>query len=544
MTTHARPWLGLYPQGDTFSPRFEDGLSLFRHAVAQAPDAAALHYFDRTISYRELDRLSDAFAAALADEGIAPGDRVALYLQNVPQFVLCLVGAWKAGAVGVSINPMSRARELRLLLQDSGARVLVAQRELHAQVVREVLPDFPQLVAIATSPREFQGRDDPRVFEAPELAPPDDAADLATLLRARSGRAAGRPAADPAAAAMIVYTSGTTGVPKGAVVSHRNLAVDAELWRAYCRLRDGGAISAIAPMFHITGLVGHMAAAFACAAPMILSMRFHPDVVAEAAAEHGAEFMTGAITAFIALMNSPGVQPSQLRSVRRVYSGGAPVPAAVAAAFEQKFGLPVHNGYGLTESSSIAVGVPADARAPIDENGALSIGVPVFATDCYIAGDRGEPLPAGQPGEIMLRGPQVVGGYWQRPAETQEAFFDGFLRTGDIGYMNAAGWLFIVDRKKDMIIASGYKVWPKEVEDVLYTHPAVLEAAVVGVPDSYRGETVKAVVSLKAGSSLDAATLEAFCRERMAAYKVPRMVEFLPELPKTLTGKILRRALR
>ncbi len=539
-----RPWEKLHPEAGRFEARFDDALALFRHALASAPDGPALHYFDATLSYRQCDALSDAFAAWLVGQGVTPGDRVALYMQNLPQYVLCLVGCWKMGAVGVSINPMSRARELSVLLDDSGARVLVLQRELYAEVAREVLAGRPQVLAVTTSAREFQTRNDARIFDGVETATFHGVADLADVLH--QAPAAPLPPAQPRPedAAMIVYTSGTTGVPKGAVISHRNMAVDAELWRTFCVLRDGGPVLGIAPLFHITGLVGHVVTAFACAAPLILSMRFHPDVMAESAAEHGAEFVTGAITAYIAMMNSPGVTPEHLRSVRCLYSGGAPVPAAVAAEFERKFGLPVHAGYGLTETASIAVGVPPGARAPIDDNGALSVGIPVFATDCVIAGDDGRPVPPGETGEILLRGPQVVAGYWQRPEESAAAFHQGFLRTGDIGYMNDKGWLFVVDRKKDMIIASGYKVWPKEVEDVLYTHPAVREAAIVGVADSYRGETVKAVLSLKPGQAVAADELQAWCRERMAAYKVPRIVEFRDELPKTLTGKILRRELR
>ena len=539
-----RPWTALYPAEDSFEARFSDGLSLLRHAVQQARQQPALHYFDATLSYGELDALTDAFASFLVASGIAPGDRVALYLQNTPAFVIGLVGAWKAGAVAVTINPMSRARELRALLQDSGARLLVAHRDLYLDVVQEVLPDFEGLRVVTASARDFQSRNDPRVFDKAEPPAPENTADLLATLKAHEGRSAPPVRADADGAAMLVYTSGTTGVPKGAVITHRNVAFNADMWRAFCSMRDGRPILAVAPLFHITGSVGHLAAAFACAAPMVLAMRFHPEVMAEAAHEHQAEFAVGAITAYIAMMNAPGVKPEHLASLKQVYSGGAPVPAAVAAEFERRFGHYVHSGYGLTETSSIAVAVPPGRRAPIDTNGSLSVGIPVYGTDCYIAADDGRPLAAGEVGEILLRGPEVIREYWNKPADTAAAFHDGFLRTGDVGYLDAEGWLYIVDRKKDMIIASGYKVWPKEVEDVLYTHPAIREAAVVGVADAYRGETVKAVVSLKPGQQLDEEGLRAYCRERMAAYKVPRIVQVLPDLPKTVTGKILRRELR
>jgi long-chain acyl-CoA synthetase len=542
-----RPWLSLQPPIENglspFAPRFRDGLSLFKNAVQVAGDRPAVHYFDGTLSYSDLDRLSDAFARHLHQRGIQAGDRVALYLQNIPQYVICLVGAWKAGAIGVSVNPMNRARELRILLQDSGANVLVLQRDLHIEVARAVLREMPDVQAITTAVREYQSRNDPIVLTGEPCPQCDDTVDLVQIL-ATGGIAPSPVEANPDDPAMIVYTSGTTGVPKGAVITHANFAIDAELWRAWVGVRDGAPILAIAPLFHITGLVGHVGFAFALAAPLILSMRFHPAVAARAAQEHRAEFVVGAITAFIAMMNDPEVRPEHLASLVRVYSGGAPVPATVARAFEQRFGVPIRNCYGLTESSSLAVGVPPTADTPIDLGGAYSIGIPVFETDVVIADEAGQAVPHGTVGEILIRGPQVLSGYWARPKETEEALADGFLRTGDVGYMDAKGWLFIVDRKKDMISASGYKVWPKEVEEVIYTHPAVREVAVVGVPDGYRGETVKAVVSLKDGYSLTQGELTAFCKERMAAYKYPRLVEFVPELPKTLTGKILRRALR
>jgi len=541
-----QPWLSTYA-GDTaarFAPRYRDALSLFEDAVARAGEAPAIKYFDASLSYSDLDRISDRFAHWLIAAGIEAGDRVALFMQSIPQFVICLVGAWKAGMIAVTVNPMSRPRELRLLLQDSDARVLVTQRDLHRDVACQVLHEFPGVRAVTTSPRDLQWRTDARIFTATDLPADPGIPDLMSLLVEGDGAVASRPRIDSATPAMIVYTSGTTGVPKGAVVSHGGLAFEADLWRAWVGLEDGAPVLGIAPLFHITGIGGHIALAFAAAAPLILTMRFHPDVISEAAFEHQAAFAVGAITAFIAIMNSPQVQPRQLRTLRHVFSGGAPVPTAVAREFARKFDLEIHNCYGLTESTSLAVAVPCGCRTPTDANGALSIGVPVFATDAYVAGDAGQRVSHGQVGEIMLRGPQIVSGYWQRPRETDEALLHGYLRTGDVGCMDEAGWLYLVDRKKDLIIASGYKVWPKEVEDVLYMHPAIREAAVVGAPDSYRGETVKAVISLKPGQTLNEDELVDFCNQHLAAYKRPRLIKVVPELPKTLTGKILRRELR
>jgi long-chain acyl-CoA synthetase len=248
---------------------------------------------------------------------------------------------------------------------------------------------------------------------------------------------------------------------------------------------------------------------------------------------------------FIALMNAPDADRDALASLTKTWSGGAPIPPSAVKAFQAQFGQYIHNAYGLTETTSSSHLVPFDAVAPVDDtSGALSVGVPVYNTVVRIVGDDGRELPAGEVGEMVTSGPMVVPGYWNKPGETEHALPGGALRTGDVGYMDQAGWFYLVDRKKDQINAGGYKVWPREVEDVLYQHEAVREAAVVGVPDDYRGETVKAYVSLRPGRTATAEELIAFCREQMAAYKYPRQVEFLDELPKTTSGKLLRRELR
>jgi long-chain acyl-CoA synthetase len=301
----------------------------------------------------------------------------------------------------------------------------------------------------------------------------------------------------------------------------------------------------VAPLFHITGLIAALTASMLVPMPLVLGFRFDPATVLELIERHRPTFTVGAITVFIALMNDPAASERDVSSLAKVYSGGAPIAPAIVDRFEERFGAYIHNIYGLTETTSPSHAVPLGARAPVDPtSGALSVGVPIFDSVVRVVDDEGRDVPVGEVGEFVTSGPQVVPGYWQKPEETANALPGGALRTGDVGFMDADGWFYVVDRKKDQINASGYKVWPREVEDVLYEHPAVREAAVVGVPDEYRGETVKAFVSLRPDATATPDELIAFCRERMAAYKYPRQVELVDELPKTVTGKILRRELR
>jgi long-chain acyl-CoA synthetase len=300
----------------------------------------------------------------------------------------------------------------------------------------------------------------------------------------------------------------------------------------------------VAPLFHITGLIAHVGLSLLTGASLVVDHRFDAARALELIERHGVTFTTGAITVFIALMDAEAGE-RDTSSLRTIVSGGAPIAPATVEAFEERFGTYIHNIYGLTETTSPSHCVPIGTRAPVDAaSGALSVGVPVYGTVVRVVGEDGRDLPAGEIGEIVTSGPQVVPGYWGRPEESERAIPGGALHTGDVGFMDADGWFFVVDRKKDQINAAGYKVWPREVEDVLYAHPAVREAAVVGVPDAYRGETVKAFVSLRPGERVEADELIAFCRERMAAYKYPRVVEVVDELPRTASGKVLRRVLR
>ncbi|MER5558592.1 class I adenylate-forming enzyme family protein [Streptomyces sp. NPDC056084] len=542
----AKPWLAQLSaaQRADISPP-ETVLHSFRAAVARAPQHTALAYFDGRLSYAETDALSDSVAGHLAARGLVRGDRVALMLQNTPHFVIALLGAWKAGATVVPLNPMYKSGEVAHVLRDAEVTALVCSDRAWEGYLRDTAADSTVRIALTACELDLQSLDDERVFGGHERLPvPADTDDLVTV--ARQGlKAPSDRELSAADTALISYTSGTSGTPKGAMNTHRGITYNAERQRTGHPIAEGAGYFALAPLFHITGMVCELAACVANAGTLILAYRFHPGVVLDAFAEHRPAYTVGPSTAFMALAATPGVTREHFASFEVISSGGAPLPPALVEKFRAGFGPYIRNGYGLTECTAPCASVPPEKEAPVDPvSGTLSVGVPGPETVVRIVDLEGNDVPFGEQGEIVVRGPQVVPGYWRRPEATAEAFPGGELRTGDIGFMDRDGWLYVVDRMKDMINASGFKVWPREVEDVLYTHPAVREAAVVGIPDAYRGESVKAYVSLRPGAEADPAELAAYCKERLAAYKYPREVEVLAELPKTTSGKILRRELR
>ncbi|MGW0712698.1 AMP-binding protein [Streptomyces sp. NPDC002643] len=541
-----RPWLARYgDQPDELPLEHTNALEMFRAGLAADPDGVAIRYFDGVVTRAELDAQSDALAVGLRGLGFARGDRLAVYLQNVPQFLVCMLAAWKAGGFMVSVNPMSRARELTYLLADSGAKVLVCLESLYDEVGRDVVPASPVEAVLTTSELDYQTRDDARLFSGVTRQRHEGTRDLLEFIAEHRGSIPPPVGLGPDDIAFLTYTSGTTGVPKGAMNTHRNVVFNATVYRDFLHFRPGGEVFGIAPLFHITGLIGHVAISFLAPMPLVLAYRFEPGVVLDAFVEHRPTYTIGAITALNALLHHPDFAQEKFSSLTSLYSGGAAISPSAEKAFLAATGLRVHNAYGLTETTSPMTATPFGTGSPVDPNsGALSVGVPVPSTIVRIQDDEGNDIPLGEIGEIVAEGPQVVAGYWGKPEETAAGLPGGALKSGDVGFMNQQGWIFIVDRKKDMINASGYKVWPREVEDVLAEHPAVREAAVVGVPDDKRGETVKAYVSLKSGHSCTPEELVRHCKERMAAYKYPRQVEIREDLPKTVTGKILRRALR
>jgi long-chain acyl-CoA synthetase len=543
-----RPWLAHYAgQPADYQIQYADGLQMFEAGLLRAPGQPAIKYFDASISRRELDEMSDSLAVALLARGFRRGDRLAVYLQNMPQFVIAQVATWKAGGIMVPVNPMSRARELTYVLRDSGAKVLLCLEQLYESVAREVLPATSVEWTLTTSELEYQSSYDKRLFGGLARMNFEATSDFAAVIEEHRGQAPPPMAFAADDVAFLTYTSGTTGVPKAAMNTHRNVVFATQVFRDWVGLADdpGASVLGLAPLFHITGLIPHIALSLLTPIPLVLAYRFHPEVMLDVIREHRPTVTIAAITAFTALLHSPSFAKGDFQSLDIIYSGGAPISSSAERAFREATGKQLHVAYGLTETTSPATLTPLKAQPPIDRTfGALSVGLPTPNAIVRVQDDEGRDVPLGEVGEIVIEGPQVVPGYWEKPEETADALDGGALKTGDIGLMSPDGWVYIVDRKKDMISASGYKVWPREVEDVLAEHPAVREAAVVGVPDQYRGENVKAYVSLKPGKSVTPEELIGHCRERLAAYKYPRIVELIEELPKSASGKILRRELR
>lgn len=514
-------------------------LAMFDRAVAELADRPLLHSFTTPIGAQDVGALVDGLAAGLQSLGVAAGDRVGLYLQNDPQYMIALLAAWRLGAIAVACNPMLRERELAHHLEDSGATALVVLDDLY-ETARRAIEATPDVTVVLTT-----GARDLSVGEPPARTTPPGTPDLIQLARAHAGTAYPRVDPAPGDTAVLTYTSGTTGPAKGAMNTHGNIAYAARVYRDLLGVDDRDTILGIAPLYHVTGLTGHIGLALAAGASLILAHRFDAAQIGELVEHHRATVTIAAITAYMALANDEQAARRDYSSMRRTYSGGAPIPPAVVDDLRARLGLTIRPVYGLTETTGPTHLVPPDVDPPVDRGtGALSVGRTVPGTTARIAPGPDGPAAVGEVGEVLIAGPQVVPGYWEMPEVTATAIPGGELRTGDVGVIDTDGWLYLVDRSKDMIIASGFKVWPREVEDVLYEHEAVREAAVVGVPDDYRGETVWAYVSLKGGAEVEPSELIAHCRSRLAAYKYPREVRILDELPKTPTGKILRRELR
>jgi len=549
----SRRWLSLYPKDypPDLTPEAVNPLDHLWSSVKLHGQSPAIYYFDKILSYRELDQMSDAFACALKDLGIERGDRVAIYLQNIPQFVIGQLGIWKMGGIVVPLNPMYREKELSYYFRDASVRVLICMESLYGKMIQEVVQETGVEHVVTTSELDFLDPKNPlpSILKGAEKVKGLKTYDFITLLDRYRGKRP--PEVKPAweDVAYLTYTSGTTGTPKGAMNTHGNVVFNSEVYRHCWKLTPSDIMLGVAPLFHVTGMVGHIGTCIASGTPLVLFYRFDPKTTFQMIERWKVTCTIGAITVFIALMNDLEIGKYNLSTFRKVYSGGAPVIPAVVDRFEKLTGTYIHNVYGLTESTSPATLVPLGSRAPVDPStGAIAIGVPIPGHDAKTMdlSDPEKELPPGEVGELAIKGPGIIPGYWNKPEETAHAIRQGWLFTGDVGTMDDKGWVYLLDRKKDIIIASGFKVWPREVEDVIYLHPSVREVAVVGISDPYRGETVKAFVALKEDfeGKVTGEEIINLCKEKLAAYKYPRQVEFVKEVPKTATGKFLRRAFR
>jgi long-chain acyl-CoA synthetase len=550
-------WLEHYDQGmpGTLGPYPERTLlDDLADAVAQRPQAPAALFKGRTVSHGELDRLSDAFAASLAGLGVAKGDRVALLLPNCPQFLLCELGAWKAGAVVHPLNPIYTEQELQAALGRTGAETIVVLTPFYGRVkavqprtaltrvvatkVKEYLP--PLLRVLFTLAKERKDGHRARLREGDLW--------LGDLLdRHRDAPRPDVPVA-PEDPAVILMSGGTTGTPKGVVGLHRHYTITGRQLATW--LQAGTApwddvIMAALPLFHSFANIGIQSVALRNhnAIALVPNPRDLDDLLDTIAKTRPTAF-SGVPTLFNALLHHPRVQAGKVdfSSIKVCFSGAAPLLAETKRRFEELTGGRIVEGYSLTEAMLACAVNPVEGPNKIG-----SVGMPLPDVEMRIVDPAGARLPAGEVGEVLIRAPQLMAGYWDDPEETAATvrISDGqrWLHTGDLGYLDDDGYLFIVDRMKDLIKTHGYQVWPREIEEVLASHPAVAEVGVAGVPDEAKGEVAKAWVVLRPGQEAGAEELRAFCRERLAPYKVPATVEFRAGLPKSMVGKVLRRAL-
>ena len=540
-----RIWQAHWPPGvDEARIRLPDDSlpARLKATAARLPRKTALVYYGREISFAELDEASDRFAAWLRGRGVGPGDRVALYLENCPQFAVAHFGALKVGAITVALNPMHKAHELGHELEDSGARVVVAA-DAGREVVEGVRDRTPLDTAVLVSYRDY-------LPEEPTLPPPPSLLEDAPRrprgwedFRATVGSAATLRALEPRArhdTALIQYTSGTTGAPKGAELTHGNVTANCELIRAFFGIGAADVLLGVVPWFHITGMEVQLNLMAYTGATLVALHRFDVETALRAIQRYRCTVTTLIATINVAILNHEATPSYDLTSLRLCTSGGAPVPAEIARRWEATTGHPLVEGYGLTETTA-----PTHSNPPHRPRYG-TVGVPLPYTGVRIVSleDGVTEVAPGESGEIAVRGPMVTKGYWGRPEATTEAIPDGWLRTGDIGRVDEEGYFTIEERKKDLIKASGYSVFPAEVEAIMYRHPAVAEVGVVGVPDTYRGEDVLAFVVRRPGAAATERELVEWCRAVMAVYKAPRAVRFVDTLPKTGSGKIVKRALR
>jgi long-chain acyl-CoA synthetase len=552
-----KPWYKHWPEGVPKSIQYPEIPvdELLRRTARAHPDWPAMRFYGKQISYRDLDDLADRFAAGLRRIGVKQGDRVSLLLPNTPHFFIAFFGVLRAGAVVVQTNPLYTARELEELYKDAGVETVVVM-DLFWPNLGKAKPRTPVKRVVVCDVAEFlrtplrqlypiRKRSDLKKQKHWPLEIPTEAwVHRYPELVAEPGRPGEERPVDPRAdVAVLQYTGGTTGTPKGAMLTHRNLVANAMQTTAWLPTKgtEQERFLGVIPLFHVYGLTTALTGAVALAAEVVL----HPNpreigAILKLINRTKPTIFPGVPTMYIGILRHPNLSKYDLHSIKACISGSAPLPNEVRRQFEATTGGRLVEGYGLTETS------PVTHCNPLFGLVKECIGIPFPDTDSKVVDmeDRTKDLPQGGVGELAIRGPQVMKGYWNKPEETANVLRDGWILTGDIARMDEDGYFYIVDRKKDMILCSGYNVYPREVEEVLFMHPAVQEAAAIGIPDPYRGESVKAYVVLKAGAAASAEEIIAFCKDKLAPFKVPKQVAFEKELPKTMVGKVLRRELK
>ncbi|MDX8360223.1 long-chain fatty acid--CoA ligase [Cytobacillus sp. IB215316] len=525
-------WLNHYPDDISTDVEIPNTTlpQILQNTSEEYPQNDAILFYQQKMSYKELNMSVQAFASSIQQSGINKGDRVAIMLPNCPQYVISFYGVLAAGAIVTQINPMLVERELQYILADSGAQTVVVLDMLYPRVKAiQQNTGLKNIIVVSLQPNDQTYKPDISFYE---------------FMKVGNGIVSPVDTDPEHDIAVLQYTGGTTGRPKGAMLTHRNLIAnnvqaqeffknDVEKGKERCLI--------VLPFFHVFGMSACMNFSIFNAASMVLLPRFDVEEVLHTIKAEKPTIFPGVPTMFIAILNHPNATDYGIDCIKVCNSGGAPMPVEVLKAFEEKTGSKIVEGFGMSESGPVTHSNPLFA-----ERKTGSVGIPYPSTDFKIVdiADGKLEVPVGEVGELIVSGPQIMKGYWNMTDETMHTLRDGWLYTGDIARMDEDGYLYIVDRKKDMIIASGFNIYPRDIEEVLYEHPSIQEAVVVGVQDAYRGETVKAFIVLKQGEQTNEQDIINYCKDHMASYKVPTIIEFKAELPKTTVGKILRRALR
>ncbi len=547
-----RPWLKSYPEGVDWEARFRPTLvgNLLDQSVQAFGPRPCVYFMGKRLSFAEIGALSDRVAKGLRVLGVGEGVKVGLLLPNTPTFVIFYYGVLKAGGTVVNFNPLYSLEEIEFQIRDSGTKIMVTldlavtfdkvEAMLKCGALdKAVVASFTSLLP----PFKSVGF---KMLQRTKLAnvgasTVTDRIVRETLLLANDGRY-DRPAITPDAIAVLQYTGGTTGTPKGAMLSHANLTINVGQVRAWQNRQttEHDRMLGVLPLFHVFAMTTVMNFGVASGMEMILLPKFELVATLKLIGKLRPTMMPGVPTLFNAMLRHPHIGNFDLSSLEYCISGGAALPIEVKRGFEKVSGCGVVEGYGLSETSPVATCNPIEAMRE------GSIGLPLPATEISIRSldDPAQEMARGEPGEICIAGPQVMTGYWNKPRETEGSFVGRYFRTGDIGYMDEHGYIFIVDRIKDMINASGFKVYPRRIEDALYEHSAVAEVTVVGIPDDYRGEAPKAFVKLKEGKEATAAELLQFLRGKLSKIELPAEIEFRDQLPKTMVGKLSKKELR